>query len=166
MRYLTRTVAILLLLLLASTALAQSDTPDDPVTDDAVNAVAEQLYCPVCENIPLDACGIAACVDWRNEIRLMLADGFSEQTIIDDFVRRFGDRVVGTPQDPVLRALSVWTPWLAVAAGLLGLGWLALRWSGGRSGDTHVLDRAGDPAAEPLTEADWYAQLEDDVKGR
>lgn len=24
-------------------------------TDDEVNAVASQLYCPVCENVPLDA---------------------------------------------------------------------------------------------------------------
>ncbi|NQS91637.1 MAG: hypothetical protein HQ574_04445, partial [Chloroflexi bacterium] len=36
----------------------------DP-TDDDVNAIAKQLYCPVCENIPLDACGTAACEQWR-----------------------------------------------------------------------------------------------------
>lgn len=87
---------------------------DNVVTDDDVNDIAGKLYCPVCENIPLDTCGTAACADWRYEIRLQLEDGMTEKDVIDDFVRRFGDRVVGTPQDPTLRALSLITPYAAV----------------------------------------------------
>lgn len=88
------------------------------VTDDEVNAIAKKLYCPVCENIPLDTCGTAACSDWRYEIRLQLEAGKTEQEIIDDFVLRFGDRVVGTPQDPLLRAISLITPIVAIIAAL------------------------------------------------
>jgi cytochrome c-type biogenesis protein CcmH/NrfF len=44
-----------ILLVLASPGFAQGSDP----TDDEVNAIASQLYCPVCENIPLDACGTA-----------------------------------------------------------------------------------------------------------
>lgn len=44
--------------LMASLALAQ-DTASG-VTADQVNAIAKKLFCPVCENIPLDTCGTAA----------------------------------------------------------------------------------------------------------
>ena len=36
---------------------SQGPTP----TDDAVNKIAKQLYCPVCENTPLDVCPTEAC---------------------------------------------------------------------------------------------------------
>lgn len=128
MRLDARRIIILLFVLfvLVGTAVlvsAQEVTTPPPVrtvTDDEVNAIAEKLYCPVCENITLDTCGTAACADWRYEIRLQLEAGMSEQEIIEDFVHRFGDRVVGTPLDPVLRGLSLFTPWIVIAAALIG----------------------------------------------
>lgn len=99
-----------------------------PATDDDVNNVARRLYCPVCENIPLDTCPTAACEEWRQEIRVQLNDGRTPQQVIDDFVSRFGDRVVGTPQDPTLRALSLVTPWAISALALAGAGYVFLRW--------------------------------------
>ncbi|HET6824267.1 MAG TPA: cytochrome c-type biogenesis protein CcmH, partial [Anaerolineales bacterium] len=53
---------------------AQGPTP----TDDEVNRIAKQLYCPVCESTPLDACPTEACRQWRDLIRTMLAEGRSE----------------------------------------------------------------------------------------
>ena len=50
-------LVVLGFLLLATPALAQ----DAPVTDDEVNEVARDLYCPVCENTPLDVCPTQAC---------------------------------------------------------------------------------------------------------
>lgn len=102
-------------------ASAQSASPGT-VTDDQVNAIAKKLYCPVCENITLDTCATAACEDWRNEIHFQLEAGRSEDQIIADFVQRFGDRVVGTPQDSVLRALSLVTPWVLSAVVLIVVG--------------------------------------------
>jgi len=40
---------------------AQKPTP----SDDEVNAIARQLFCPICQNIPLDVCPTQACADWR-----------------------------------------------------------------------------------------------------
>jgi len=87
---------------------------DSYVSDNEVNAVAEKMYCPVCENIPLDECQTTTCIDWKEEIRVQLAQGESPDDIIDSFVTRFGDHVVGTPQDPILRALTIITPILAI----------------------------------------------------
>jgi cytochrome c-type biogenesis protein CcmH/NrfF len=55
-------------------ASAQDTEPTGP-TDDEVNAIAKQLYCPVCENIPLDVCPTQACAQWRDLIREKLARG-------------------------------------------------------------------------------------------
>ncbi len=85
--------------MLVPIALAQDGEPEEPppITDDEVNAIAEQLYCPVCENIPLDVCGTQACADWREEIRAMLAEGRSEEDIQNYFAERYGRRVLATP---------------------------------------------------------------------
>lgn len=103
---------------LSALPLAAQTEPVRTVTDDEVNEIASRLFCPVCENIPLDTCGTAACDDWRYEIRLQLESGLTEAQIVEDFVRRFGDRVVGTPMDPTLRALSLYTPWIVIAVAL------------------------------------------------
>jgi cytochrome c-type biogenesis protein CcmH len=118
-------LAVLLLTLFALPLLAQDGMTG--VTDDQVNAVAKKLYCPVCENITLDTCGTAACDDWRYEIELQLQAGKTEQQIIDDFVTRFGDRVVGTPATPILRALTLITPWVVIVGALVAVAFMLAR---------------------------------------
>lgn len=110
-------IVVLIALLLVVPALAQN--VPSPVTADDVNAIASKMFCPVCENIPLDSCGTDACNDWRDEIRMYLEQGWTEEEIINDFVMRFGDRVVGTPQDPFLRALSLVTPWVLIGIAVI-----------------------------------------------
>ncbi|HLB48324.1 MAG TPA: cytochrome c-type biogenesis protein CcmH, partial [Anaerolineales bacterium] len=60
---------------------AQSDDP----TDDDVNRVAKQLYCPVCPNTPLDVCETKACQDWRADIKDKLAVGWTDEQVIEYF---------------------------------------------------------------------------------
>jgi cytochrome c-type biogenesis protein CcmH len=98
--------------------MAQEETSDPVITDDDVNAIANDMYCPVCEGIPLADCGTDACNDWRYEIRLGLESGMTRDEIIDDFIDRFGESVVGSPQDPLLRALTLWLPRVLVVIGL------------------------------------------------
>jgi len=50
-------LAVLTLLLLRVPTIAQEDPEPIPVTDDDVNDVASQMYCPICEMEPLDTCG-------------------------------------------------------------------------------------------------------------
>ena len=91
-RWITLSILILICLVPGS-AYAQGSGP----TDDDVNAIAKQLYCPVCENIPLDACGTQACEQWRGIIRDRLAEGWTEEQIKDYFVAQYGDRVLAEP---------------------------------------------------------------------
>jgi cytochrome c-type biogenesis protein CcmH len=73
--------------------LAQDNSP----TDDEVNAISKQLYCPVCESIPLDACGTQACIQWRDTIREKLSAGWSEEEIKQYFSNQYGIRVLAEP---------------------------------------------------------------------
>lgn len=82
-----------LLAISAPVVLAQAMTP----SDDEVNRIASQLYCPICENMPLDVCPIEACQQWRELIREQLAQGWTEREIKDYFVAQYGDRVLGEP---------------------------------------------------------------------
>ncbi len=153
-----RLLLVLAALVLVGVAHAQTDSPRI-VTADEVNAIAKELYCPVCENITLDTCGTAACDDWRYEIRLQLEAGLSPQVIKDDFVRRFGDRVVGTPQDPTLRVLSLATPYALVA--LSGFVLLAVYRGARHRPQRHVLDTL--PTDHVPTDEDLRARIERDL---
>lgn len=162
-------VTFLVLILLLVVPISAQETPPitgdidtSAITDDMVNEVARQLYCPVCENIPLDTCGTAACQDWREEVRLMLAVGMSEEEIVDNFVIRFGDRVVGTPKDPVLRALSLYGPLAMMLIGILIAGWTVFNWKKRSKSKTKVILRYED---NEDNNDPYLDMLERDLKG-
>jgi cytochrome c-type biogenesis protein CcmH len=161
MRYL---FALIALLMVAAGVAAQDDEvapepqPTRVVTMDDINAVAERMYCPVCENEPLDTCMATTCVQWRNEIRAQLQQGRTPDQVIDSFVAQHGDVVLGVPRDPLQRFLTFAGPVLLVIAGISGGLWLIRRWPGSQ----------GDPSARPEwspSEGDmtYRSQLEDDL---
>lgn len=107
---------LLLLLILAgmwiSPVSAQGSTP----TDDEVNRIAKQLYCPVCESTPLDVCPTEACRQWRELIRTQLAEGRSEDEIKQYFVTQYGARVLSEPPN---RLASYLVPAVAILLGVI-----------------------------------------------
>jgi len=117
-------VAVLLMIALTSVALAQDGTPPPTpsvkkdVTADDVNRIAKQMYCPVCENEPLDACRTAACQQWRAQIGQMLSEGQTEQQIKDYFVARYGVRVLAQPP---AQGTSLWLYVLPIVGLLVGV---------------------------------------------
>jgi len=90
-------IALFAGLLLAGVMFTAVEAQNPTPTDNEVNAVAKQLYCPVCENISLDVCPTTACAQWRALIREQLAAGKTQQEIKDYFVANYGDRVLATP---------------------------------------------------------------------
>ncbi len=96
-------------------AFAQDTTPP---TDDEVNAIAKQLFCPVCESTPLDVCPTEACRQWREVIRTMLSEGKSEAEIKQHFVTQYGARVLNEPPN---RLVAYLVPGVAILLGALML---------------------------------------------
>jgi cytochrome c-type biogenesis protein CcmH len=122
---------VISLSVLAGVASAQDGSLPTPVpgsqsrvvTQDQVNAIAKQMYCPVCENEPLDACRTAACQQWRAQIAQMLSEGQTEQQIKQYFVDRYGLRVLAQPPAEG-NSLLLWV--LPLVALVLGGGYVAL----------------------------------------
>ncbi|MCB0036303.1 MAG: cytochrome c-type biogenesis protein CcmH [Anaerolineales bacterium] len=79
-------------LLAFTPALAQEEEED--VTDDDVNRVAKQLFCPTCENTPVDVCPTQTCSDWRDLIRQQLEEGRSDEEVLDYFAAQYGPQVL------------------------------------------------------------------------
>jgi cytochrome c-type biogenesis protein CcmH len=92
--------------------------PVGSVSDDQVNAVAKQLYCPVCENIPLDVCPTQACAQWRELIREKLATGWNADQIKNYFMIQYGDRVLAQPPARGLNLLVYILPPVSLLLGV------------------------------------------------
>jgi cytochrome c-type biogenesis protein CcmH len=149
--------AWLSLLALTGVVLAQASEP----TDDDVNRVARQLYCPVCENVPLDVCPTQACADWRADIRQRLAQGWTDEQIIAYFAQQYGDRVLARPPARGLSVLVYLVPPLALALGA----WFVVRFL--RNNRRVALAHALAPQPDtPNTPDDYEARLEQELKER
>ena len=151
-------VAILAVFAIPSTAhvvRSQGTTP----TDDEVNKIAKQLYCPVCENTPLDVCPTEACRQWREEIRSMLAEGKSEDEIKQHFVDYYGARVLNEPPN---RLATYFVPAVAILLGVLLLFRGFQLWIK----PTATEAGPGEPEAEPVQQDEYIARLEEELKKR
>ena len=165
-------IALILNLLLAlsvgMTVFAQGSDPTALPTpsDDDVNRIAKNMYCPVCENIPLDVCETQACADWREEIRLRLSEGWSDQEIYDYFVERHGDRVLAAPPARGLNWLIYLVPPLIFAAGTI-LVFRVMRSMLAKPTQASAVDEAEKASDSLKPDDDKYADLlEEELKKR
>ena len=147
-----------ILILTAGFLLQPAWAQDTQPTDDQVNAIAKQLYCPVCENVPLDVCPTQACEQWRETIRRMLAEGHSEDEIRQYFVEQYGDRVLATPPASGLNWLVYVIPPLGFLAGAFVLARAVRAWRRPLRGE------ARSPSV--TTDDPYVAQLEEELRRR
>jgi cytochrome c-type biogenesis protein CcmH len=141
------------LVLTPSATSAQGPTP----TDDEVNRIAKQLYCPVCESTPLDVCPTEACRQWRDLIRTMLAEGKSEEEIKQYFVEHYGVRVLAEPPN---RLVTYLVPGVAILLGAFLLFRGFQMWmKPSRPGLAAETEPKAKPAQDP-----YIARLEEELK--
>lgn len=148
-------LAILALVLIASvltvSAVYGQGGTGRQVSDDDVNRIAKQLYCPVCPNTPLDVCETKACQDWRAQIRDQLEAGWSDQQVIDYFVAQYGERVLAEPKRGGFTSFVWLLPVLALALGAAIVAQVIRGWRAGRQAA---------PATAPPVPAVSRAQVE------
>jgi cytochrome c-type biogenesis protein CcmH len=157
-------LAFLLLLTLLG-AIPVWGQQEVPVSDNEVNEVASELFCPLCENTPLDACPTQACKDWRELIRTQLAEGRTEQEIKDYFVAQYGPSVLAEPPTSGFN-LVVWLlPLVAVVVGAV----FFIRYLRG----LQQINASGRPADRPgaatpngsgIAQDDYVARIEQEVQ--
>jgi cytochrome c-type biogenesis protein CcmH len=151
--------AVVVAMVMTGIALAQ-EGDEGTVTDDQVNAIAKQLYCPVCENVPLDVCPTQACAQWRALIREKLAEGDSEAEIKAYFVRQYGDRVLAAPPARGLNWLVYVIPPLAFLSGAFILYRAFQAWKQPAAGSESKTLSSEPPSDE------YIARLEEELRRR
>jgi cytochrome c-type biogenesis protein CcmH len=107
---------ILAVAFLAAVLPAGAQEPTRVVSDDDVNTVARDIFCPICESTPLDVCETQACADWRQVIRDKLAGGQSEEQIKDYFADQYGVRALAEPPAEGVTLLVWLVPLIAIPA--------------------------------------------------
>jgi cytochrome c-type biogenesis protein CcmH len=160
----TLTLVLVLSGLVTATVFAQESTP----TDDEVNAIAKDLYCPVCENTPLDVCPTDACKEWREEIRDLLAEGKTEEEIKRHFVDYYGARVLSEPPRTGFNWLIYVVPPIVIVAGVFVLFRAFRAWS--QTSETDIVPGGGADTGEDddalELDDEYIARLEEDLKKR
>lgn len=96
---------------------------DDPVVEQRLIAIAEDLRCLVCQNESLAGSRAELANDLRREVRALIKSGKSDTEIKEFLVDRYGDFVLYKP--PVKP--TTWLLWFGPLMLLLGAIWLLVR---------------------------------------
>jgi cytochrome c-type biogenesis protein CcmH len=113
-----------------------------------------KLVCPVCHET-LDQSTAPVAEQMKTEIRKRIAEGWSEQQILDEMVANYGSGVLSTPATHGFDLLAWVLPIGGILVGAVGLAGGAWYWSRGR---TNEPTEASAPLA-PEDEARLDAEL-------
>lgn len=110
-------------LLVIIVGLAQAGSPA-PTDAERVDALASAIKCPFCsgESLAESQSGVAA--EYRVIIAQRVADGATDDEVIDEFAANFGDSyILDTSRSSW--SLALWlVPILAIAVGATVVGWM------------------------------------------
>ena len=96
-------------------------------------AIETKLVCPVCHET-LDQSTAPVAQEMKALIRTRIAQGWTEQQILDEMVRNFGPGVLSTPAKHGFDLLAWLLPLGGALAGVVVLGFGARHWSRGPAG--------------------------------
>lgn len=112
---------------------------EDPVLEQRMIALSENLRCLVCQNESLAGSHAELAEDLRQEIRVQLRAGKSNEQVIDYLTQRYGDFVL---YNPPVKPLT-WVLWFGPFVLLIGA-------AGGLY--VYIKRRGSRPVDEPLSE--------------
>lgn len=129
---------------------ANEATPlaDDPVVEQRLVVIAEELRCLVCQNESLAGSRADLAMDLRREVRALIKSGKSDAQIKEYLVSRYGDFVLYRP--PIKP--TTWLLWFGPLLLLIGAFWVLvniIRRSQNQK-DTPTLDAAQRAKAQAL----------------
>ena len=115
-------LAALLALSLGSTS-AKDAVPlaDDPVTEQRLISISEEMRCLVCQNESLAGSRSDLANDLRREIRILISEGKSDDQIRSFMVERYGDFVLYRPPVKPVTWLLWIGPFVILGVGIAGL---------------------------------------------
>ncbi|HMS25988.1 MAG TPA: cytochrome c-type biogenesis protein CcmH [Burkholderiaceae bacterium] len=117
------TAVVMAVIMSANVSFANEATPlaDDPVVEQRLNTIAEELRCLVCQNESLAGSRAGLALDLRRELRGLIKAGKSDAEIKDFMVNRYGDFVLYRPPVKPQTWLLWFAPLIVLLIGLLVL---------------------------------------------
>ena len=106
--------------------------------DTRTNEVAALLRCPVCQGMSVADSPSTVALDMKQQVREMLAQGYTQQQILDYFEKSYGQFVLLKPKTPI-----VWI--LPVAALLIGAAIVFIKLRKLEAPPAHDVRPAADP---------------------
>ena len=94
---------------------------DDPVVEQRLLVIAEEVRCLVCQNESLAGSRADLAQDLRREIRGLIKQGKTDKEVMDFLVSRYGDYVRYRPPVKPTTWLLWGGPFVLLAAGLVSL---------------------------------------------
>ena len=145
-------LALVLGILVVSSAYAQG--VDEELEKEA-QAIDKMIMCPVCPAETIDQAQVEISFQMRAVIREMLAEGRTQDEILDYFVDRYGADILAAPPKSGANLLAWILPIVGVAAGLVGV-FFVIRSMTGRQRPTPI------PAAASATPASQTLEVPED----
>ncbi|QWD90361.1 cytochrome c-type biogenesis protein [Polynucleobacter sp. MWH-Braz-FAM2G] len=94
---------------------------DDPVTEQRLISISEEMRCLVCQNESLAGSRSDLANDLRREIRTLIKEGKSDDQIRSFMVERYGDFVLYRPPVKPITWLLWIGPFVILGIGIVGL---------------------------------------------
>ena len=94
---------------------------DDPVTEQRLITISEEMRCLVCQNESLAGSRSDLANDLRKEIRILIGEGKTDKQIREFMVERYGDFVLYRPPVKPITWLLWIGPFVILLAGIIGL---------------------------------------------
>ncbi len=118
-----RILICLLFLVLSNTVLANEAVPlaEDPVVEQRLITISEEMRCLVCQNESLAGSRSDLAQDLRREIRGLIKEGKSDAEIRTFMVERYGDFVLYRPPVKPITWLLWLGPFALMIAGIAAL---------------------------------------------
>jgi cytochrome c-type biogenesis protein CcmH len=120
-------IAFCCLLPLGAAAREAVPMAEDPVVEQRLNRLAEELRCLVCQNESLAGSRAELANDLRREIRDLIKAGKTDREIVDYLVERYGDFVRYRPPVKPATFLLWFGPFLLLGGGAAGLAFYLAR---------------------------------------
>jgi cytochrome c-type biogenesis protein CcmH len=146
-------LVIFIMTLLAAVVPVLAQQPDY----DRINEIAKELNCPTCTGINLADCRTLTCEQWRAKIGDLVAEGYTNEQVVEYFSTRYGTQVLQEPPRSGF-TLALWL--LPVLALLAGGGWLWMTMRGWSAAAVEVEDSPA-PAAPPAN--NFMSQVDKDL---
>lgn len=127
------------------------------VTPNDIKDVADELWCPLCSGVRLDACELKACEQMRDVISEKLTAGESKDAIKDYFIAQYGPQVMG---EPPMEGFN-WLAWILPVVALIGGG--VFVWLRARGMIASKLTEPALPASETPNDP-YQRQLDEELK--